>query len=206
MNEGELGRKVREVQERYGHLLTTEAALSVIRAEEGGPFEARVLRIFRPHEFERGGRKGRVCRAELERIGSGERPVLVLWDEDAERLANGGISAGDLVLVSGAYEKEGELHIGRRGSVKVLEKAGPAEREEAGREAGSERLGVLRGLSASGETLEALVELDGRQERLRLEGAQALSLLGIRQAHEGISLEALVELKRSRLLGRTVRL
>src|SRR3989344_7638584 len=164
---GELEQKVQKVQERYGHLLTREAALADLDAAEGtsagSSFEARVLRIFAPYEFERGSRKGRVCRVELERTGSpNERPMLVLWDADVEKLQKREIAVGDMISISNSYLKEGEYHVGRQGSVRRVERASAADAKKAEREARSERLAVIKELRASGKSLEAVVELDGK--------------------------------------------
>ncbi|MDO8339605.1 MAG: hypothetical protein Q7T16_03015 [Candidatus Burarchaeum sp.] len=225
--ESEFEQKVREVQEKYGHLLTREAALAHVSAQAGAgggnagarphewpgvaagsSFEARVLRIFAPYAFERGNRKGKVCRVELERIGVSldPRPILVLWDSDADKLQKGEISVGDLISVSNAYPKEGELHIGRQGSIKRMAPASAADAKKAEREARDEKLAIITELKANGEVLEAVVESDGSLERLRFSGEKALSFLGLKQMHEGISFDTLVELKRSHLVGRAVRL
>jgi len=225
--ESELEQKVRAVQEKYGHLLTREAALAHVSAQEGAKggnagarshewpggaagssFEARVLRTFAQYEFQKAGRKGKVCRVELERLGGSldPRPILVLWDSDAEKLQKGEIAVGDLISVSNAYLKEGELHIGRNGAVKRIARASAADAKKAEREARGEKLAVIKELKASGNLLEAVVESNGKPERLRLSGGKALSFLGLKQTHEGISLDTLVALKRSHLVGRAVRL
>jgi len=206
MKDAELGRKVKEVQEKYGHLLTTEAALSVVRTggAGGNGFKARILRVFRPYEFEKSGRKGKVCRVELERLDTREKPILVIWDADVDRLLKGELEVEDVVEVLNSYAKEGELHLGRRGSMKLFGKAGSREADEVKREAGSKKLGIVRELQAKGNALEALVELNGKQERMKFKGKHALALLGIRQMHEGISLKTLVKLKKSHLIGKTV--
>jgi len=213
MDDAELKRRLVAVQEKYGHLLTREAALAHISAGHSGStsghsFEARVLRIFTPYEFAKAGRKGKVCRVELERLGSGtdERPMLVLWDADVEKLQKGEIAAGDLIAVSGANVREGEFHIGRQGSVRRIGRGSTADAKKAEREAGREKLAVILDVKASGKSLEAIVELDGKREKLKLSGEKALSFLGLKQAHDGISLETLVALKRVYLVGKAIRL
>ena len=209
MSDLDLERRAEEVQERYGHLLTKEVALSLASSgHQGGPpkLKARVLRIFSPYAFEKRGRKGRVCRAELELLPSNERRVLVLWDSDVDLLLNGRIRVGDVLAISGYYEKDKELHTGRQGNVEVLEGEGAKAEAQAKSRTRPRKAAVIRELRASDDVLEAIVDLDGREESLKLRGKRALSVLGIRQPHEGISLKTIVGLKRSRLVGTTVAL
>jgi len=209
VDDAETRRKIAEVQERYGHLLTREAALALVNAEKaragGESFSARILRIFQPYHFEKAGRRGKVCRVEIERLDSGKRPLLVLWDSDADRLGKE-LRVGDVAEVRGAYEKEGELHIGRLGSIALAERASTAEAKEAAREARRETLAVIRDLRAEGEALHAVLELHGKEHRIEARGRKALLLLGLKAGHEGVPLSTLVELKREHLIGKAVRL
>jgi hypothetical protein len=200
MNDDEsLRKRVSEVQEKYGHLLTKEAALALAKvgsAHSAPALTARILRIFNPYIFEKAGRKGKVCRAEIELLPQREARTLVLWDADADRLG-AELKAGDAISLAGAYEKEGELHVGKKGSVALATNSEVAEAQ-------SRVVAVLRGLHAEGDVLHATLEKDGKLVKEIARGARALELLGLKSPHEGISFYTVLKLKRDRLVGKTV--
>ncbi|MEW6748543.1 MAG: hypothetical protein AB1295_02455 [Candidatus Micrarchaeota archaeon] len=118
-------------------LLTREAAIRLIAKEKGllkkeersfrlaeipkgerkVGFKATVRRIW-PVASYASGKRSRVVEVEDE---SGSMP-LVLWNEDVELAAR--LRTKDEVHVQGAYERNGELHLGYSGSIKVMAKAG----------------------------------------------------------------------------------
>ncbi|RLG18375.1 hypothetical protein DRN67_04250 [Candidatus Micrarchaeota archaeon] len=195
MGEGKIDELVRKVQERYGHLITKEAALSVLRNDT---FQARILRVFQPYEFEKKGRKGKVCRVELQRLDSNEKPILVLWDDYVDRLLRGELKEGDVISISGFYLKEGEVHLGRGGKLELF--------SQGSKNPSKQRIGVIRALELKGKGIEAVVEFNGTSEKLFVKGKKAHSLLGLKQAHEGISLAAIFKLKKPYLIGTAVKL
>ncbi len=65
---------------------------------------------------------GKLSRAVEVNDDSGSAP-LVLWNEDTEI----SLRRGDRVAISGCYEKNGEIHLGSGGSIKLVEDAGFAD-------------------------------------------------------------------------------
>ncbi|MFA6035774.1 MAG: hypothetical protein WC759_02345 [Candidatus Micrarchaeia archaeon] len=198
-DDAEMKKRIEEVQEKYGHLLTKEAALALAKvgsAHSAPALTARILRIFNPYLFEKAGRKGKVCRAEIELLPQREARTLVLWDADVDRLG-AELKAGDAISLAGAYEKDGELHIGKKGSVVLASSSEVAEAQ-------SRVVAVIRGLRAEGDVLHATLEKDGKLVKELARGIRALELLGLKTAHEGISFYTVLKLKRDRLIGKTV--
>ncbi len=115
-------------------LLTRDAALRLIARERGlireneyqlagipkgaseVSFSATVRKIWPVAVYPSGKRSRVVEVADNESV----RP-LVLWDDDVERAK--GLRTRDRITVRGAYEKGGELHLGRGGVLAVSEKA-----------------------------------------------------------------------------------
>jgi hypothetical protein len=192
-------KKLAEVQEKFGHLLPRETALSVLRS--GQPMLAKITRIFQPHAFERNGKKGSVCRVEVEVRGGlsdGMRKTLVLWDADAEKLG-GELREGDWLEASGAYEKEGELHVGRGGKISKADapKGGNSNTIISKR-------ATIKDLRAQADAVHATIDIGGREVKEVARGKRALELLGLRTAHEGISFYTILQLKRHLLIGKSV--
>jgi hypothetical protein len=136
LSQGQLEDQVAEKIAQFHGLLTREVALKLIAREKGLvkeegrkadirdipkggkriSVEASARKIWPVAEYA-SGKRSRVV--ELE-DGTGAIP-LVLWNEDT-KLANG-LRARDRVLVKGAYEKGGELHLGYSGTLALVEKA-----------------------------------------------------------------------------------
>lgn len=194
-------RKLAEVQEKFGHLLPRETARAIATGAHGA-LRGRITRIFQPHLFERGGKKGRVCRVEIEARGGlndGARKMLVLWDAEAEKLG-AELREGDWVEATGIYEKEGEVHIGRRGTIA---KMGAEQTKEAAAESARPRA-IIKELKAQADSIHAILEVGGREVKEVAKGRRALELLGLRTPHEGISFYTILQLKKHALLGRSV--
>jgi len=83
---------------------------------------ARVLRVFEPREFEKNGKKSKVCNIVL---GDGTGTVrMSLWDDQCDFLEN--IKEGIAVEVFGSYTKEdyrgeAEIRISKRGGIRILD-------------------------------------------------------------------------------------
>ena len=123
--------------ESFHGLLTREAAMRLIAKERGllkreeksyrlgdipkGEkrvcFKARVRKVWPVADYA-SGKRSRVVEVEDE---TGSMP-FVLWNQDVE-LGNA-LRSKDELLVKGAYERNGELHLGYSGTLKVTEKAG----------------------------------------------------------------------------------
>ncbi|MEW6723048.1 MAG: hypothetical protein AB1324_07330 [Candidatus Micrarchaeota archaeon] len=80
-------------------------------------FSARVRKIW-PVASYSSGKRSRVVEVEDE---SGQKP-LILWNEDV--MLGSRLRLKDKIIVKGAYEKGGELHLGYSGSIEVAERAG----------------------------------------------------------------------------------
>jgi replication factor A1 len=145
LSRDEVMSRIRAKQEELGGFVTLEGAANIVARELGIVFErrepetrslriedllpgmskvellARVVRVQEPREFQRpGGKSGQVGSMVLQ-DSTGEIR-LVLWDEKAEILKQGGLKKGDIVRVQGAYVRQGldrkpELSLGARGSI-----------------------------------------------------------------------------------------
>jgi hypothetical protein len=122
--------KVKEKADSFGCLLSREAAILLLCQENGistekklllsevraamlpFSFSARVDRIFPVQQFPGG--TMRTVRLHIS-DKSGEA-TLVLWNEQA-KLAEGDILAGESIGCTGAYVRDGEISIGRNGSI-----------------------------------------------------------------------------------------
>ncbi|MEW6328662.1 MAG: hypothetical protein AB1468_00950 [Candidatus Micrarchaeota archaeon] len=140
ISEKEFEELVERKKEGFGGLLTDETAARAVARDLGvrEPDEVNdarvselktgmkkvhsrgvVLRVFPPRAFEKGGKKGKVCRV---LIGDGEATaLLVLWHGDVERVERGEIKKGAELEITNGYVKEnGELHLSFDGAVSVL--------------------------------------------------------------------------------------
>ncbi|MGQ9788567.1 MAG: DUF2240 family protein, partial [Candidatus Hadarchaeaceae archaeon] len=147
LNRDEVLSKIRSKQDELGGFVTLEGAANIVAREFGVIFErkepevrplriedllpgmskvdilARVVRIQEPREFQRpGGRSGQVGSLILQ-DSTGEIR-LVLWDEKTSVLKQGGLKKGDIIMVQGAYVREGldkrpELGLGARGTISL---------------------------------------------------------------------------------------
>jgi hypothetical protein len=134
--DGELERRVAGKIESFHGFLTRDAAMRLVAKEEGllkseeracrladikkgerkVAFRASVRKVWPVAEYS-SGKKSRVVEVQDE---TGRKP-LVLWNEDVALASR--LRAQDAVSVRGAYEKNGELHLGYSGSVEVTDKA-----------------------------------------------------------------------------------
>ena len=194
MNDDEsLKKRISEVQEKYGHLLTKEAALSLLKIAPPS-ITAKISRIFKPYHFEKAGRRGKVCRVEIELMPQRERKTLVLWDADVDKLGSE-LKEGLAISLTGTYEKEGELHVGRNGSVRPASESEKQSAKEAA---------IIRELRAEGDAIHAVLEKNGKAVKETARGARALELLGLKVRHESISFYTVLQLKREKLIGKAV--
>jgi hypothetical protein len=95
------------VVERQAPIADARSALPPFR------FEAKIERIFPMQKFE--GSRDRSIRIYLSDKTS--KATLVLWNEQADEVS-AGVAVGDIVEVSRAYFRSGEIGIGREGHVK----------------------------------------------------------------------------------------
>jgi len=199
-DDSEMQKRIEEVQEKYGHLLTKEAALALIKVEPNRiaspALTARIVRIFKPYHFEKAGRKGKVCRVEVEILPANERKTLVLWDADVDRLG-AELNAGGIISMAGTYEKEDELHVGKSGGVRLAS-------EKEAKEIKSRAYALIRSLRAEANTIHAELEQGGKIVKESAKGSRALELLGLKAQHEGISFYTVLQLKREKLVGKAV--
>lgn len=132
----ELERQASEKIESFHGFLTREVAIRLIAKEKGllkvedkecrlsevqkgGKrimFSASVKKVW-PVATYSSGKKSRVIEVEDD---TGAKP-LILWNADVDLAKT--LRARDRVMVKGAYEKNGELHLGYSGSLEVLDKA-----------------------------------------------------------------------------------
>ncbi|MEM4188770.1 MAG: DUF2240 family protein, partial [Candidatus Hadarchaeum sp.] len=130
LSRDEVMSRIRSKQEELGGFVTLEGAANIVARELGVIFErkepevrplriedllpgmskvdllARVVRIQEPREFQRpSGKSGQVGSLVLQ-DSTGEIR-LVLWDDKASILRQGGLKKGDIIKVQGAYVREG---------------------------------------------------------------------------------------------------
>ncbi|MFN7991098.1 MAG: hypothetical protein U0R44_02975 [Candidatus Micrarchaeia archaeon] len=111
---------LRLIAKEKGLLRSEEKAWKVgeiPKGEKKVTFDAEVRKIWPVAEYS-SGKRSRVVTVGDE---SGTKP-LVLWNEDVSLGRN--LRVKDRIIVRGAYEKGGELHLGYSGSLSVSEKAG----------------------------------------------------------------------------------
>lgn len=136
MQKEELEQGIAAKIDSFHGLLTREAAIRLIAKEKGllkreersfrlgeipkgekrVRFRARVKKVWPVADYA-SGKRSRVVEVE---DGTGSMP-LVLWNQDVE-LADA-LRSKDELEVRGAYERNGELHLGYSGSLKVTSKA-----------------------------------------------------------------------------------
>ena len=136
MEKERLEEEIRQKIESFHGLLTREVAMRLIAKEKGLlkeeeksyklseipkrarklSFTASVKKIW-PVATYSSGKRSRVIGVKDE---TGEMP-LVLWNEDVELTK--GLHSRDKINVKGAYEKNGELHLGYSGSIDVAGRA-----------------------------------------------------------------------------------
>ncbi|MEM3421649.1 MAG: DUF2240 family protein, partial [Candidatus Hadarchaeum sp.] len=147
LSRDEVMSRIRGKQEELGGFVTLEGAANIVARELGVIFErkepevrplriedllpgmskvdilARVVRIQEPREFQRpGGKPGQVGSLVLQDATGEIR--LVLWNDKASILKQGGLKKGDIIKVQGAYVREGwdkrpELSLGARGTISL---------------------------------------------------------------------------------------
>jgi hypothetical protein len=189
LSEEELERRVAGKIESFHGFLTRDAAVRLVAKEAGLlkseerayrladipkgerriAFSACVKKVW-PAASYSSGKKSRVVEVQ---DASGAKP-LVLWNDDtalADRLR-----ARDTVSVHGAYEKNGELHLGYSGTLTVADKAAFTDLEDAGNMGGGRPVHV-RGAVSRVEGYDGFVQgartvqgfsffvSDGRHER-----------------------------------------
>ncbi len=131
---------IKEKSERFHGLLTKEAVLFSISKDLGikekpkdpvavsefdeskkrTPVFGEVRRIFQVYNYEKNGRKGKLCRFFL-----GDKDVektVVLWNDYVDYIESGKISKGDSIEISGAYIKADEIHLGYGGKIHIKNK------------------------------------------------------------------------------------
>jgi len=111
---------IKLIAKEKGLLKVEEKKIQISEIEKGGKkirIVAKIKKIWPVAEY-RSGKKSRVIELEDE---SGTIP-LVIWNDDV-RLGTK-LKTRDIVLIRGAYEKNGELGLGFSGMVEVTEKAG----------------------------------------------------------------------------------
>jgi hypothetical protein len=110
---------IRLIAKESGLLKTEEKAYKLAQIPKGEKriaFHAHVKKVW-PVATYSSGKKSRVVDVQDE---TGAKP-LVLWNEDVELASK--LRARDELSVHGAYEKNGELHLGYSGSLEVVNKA-----------------------------------------------------------------------------------
>jgi hypothetical protein len=110
---------IRLIAKDMGLLKTEEKAYRLAEIPKGEKriaFQANVKKVW-PVATYSSGKKSRVVEVQDE---TGAKP-LVLWNEDVELASK--LRARDGLTVRGAYEKNGELHLGYSGSLEVVNKA-----------------------------------------------------------------------------------
>ena len=137
LSKGQLEELLAERIAQFHGLLTREIAMKLIAKEKGllkeeekkaklaeiqaGEkrlvIEAKVKKVWQLAEY-KSGKKSRVVELEDE---TGTKP-LVLWNGDVSLGAR--LKTRDTVLVKGAYERNGELHLGYSGAVDILQREG----------------------------------------------------------------------------------
>jgi len=137
LSESQLEELVAERIAQFHGLLTREVAMKLIAKEKGllkeeekkaklaeiqtGEkrlvIEAKVKKVWQLAQY-KSGKKSRVIELEDE---TGAKP-LVLWNEDTDIAKS--LRPRDSVVVKGAYERNGELHLGYSGSVDILQREG----------------------------------------------------------------------------------
>lgn len=121
----------------FGGLLTKSAAVLLLCRENGieiekripisqagknrlpFTFQGKVDKIFPAQEY--AGGASRSLRLHVSQ--DGHEATVVLWNEQA-KVAQGTLHAGDLAEFSGAYFRDGEITLGKNGSLRVLSSAG----------------------------------------------------------------------------------
>ncbi len=137
MSETELEREVDAKIDKFHGFLTREVATKLIAREKGLlkeeektvkineiepgikkiSVDVEVAKVF-PTANYRSGKKSRRVKVKDE---TGEI-TLVLWNDDVNVAAR--MRSGDELLLQGVYERNGELHLGYYGSIKVRKRAG----------------------------------------------------------------------------------
>jgi hypothetical protein len=177
----ELERKVGEKIKSFHGLLTREVALRLLAKESGllnekertyalaeippgakkAAFRAAITRIWPVAQY------GSGKRSRVVEVGDGTatRP-LVLWNEDVE-LAHG-LRLKDEIMVKGAYEKNGELHLGYSGAIEVVARSSLSELgalEEGGSAHVRGFVSSVGGYADSGKKAFLFSITDGKAER-----------------------------------------
>ena len=145
-SEEKINTRVKDLQEEYAGLLTEPGALYCIALELGVPvapaaavpmhkikdlkagqeevsLHVKVDSALAPKEFERAGKKGKLCKLTVSDDSSSI--TLVLWNRDAEKAEK--IHKGAHLEISRAIVKQGmkapELHLGMTGSLTLIAEA-----------------------------------------------------------------------------------
>ena len=115
VSEEELEELIKKKMDEFSNLITRDAAIYLIakelgyseRKREEAKVSGRVDAIFKIREFERDGRKGKVCRMIVDT--DGRKEVVVLWNDAVVPIEKNEIFRNDVVEVEGSY-RENELH------------------------------------------------------------------------------------------------
>ncbi len=139
MSESELAEKIKEKQGEYADLLTRAGAIYILAKDRGLVDEdkkkewkvselqegmrgvclkAKVKQIFPSRDFDKNGRKGKVCRLHVE-DEEGNDIALVLWNKDALLVEDGEIEKGDSIELHGGTVRNGELQTTDKGRIHV---------------------------------------------------------------------------------------
>jgi ssDNA-binding replication factor A large subunit len=133
----EIGRRVEAKRAKLSGLVSKEGAAQIVAAELGVNFEqermklnelvhgmrrvnciGKVLQIFPVREFEKSGRKGKVVNLRIGDETGNTRAVF--WDTNhIDLVENGKIKEGDVIEISNAGVREGEVHLGSFSDVKL---------------------------------------------------------------------------------------
>jgi ssDNA-binding replication factor A large subunit len=170
ISKDELENQIREKIKSFHGFLTREVALRLIAKEKGllknedkfyklgtipkGEkrvcFTGKIMRIW-PVATYSSGKKSRVVEVEDE---TGTKP-LILWNEDVDLAKT--LRLKDEVVVRGAYERNGELHLSYNGSVEITNKAAFSNLEALDEAQDENERFHLRGVISAIEGLDSFV-------------------------------------------------
>ncbi len=216
---------LRLIAREKGLLKSEEKVYRLGEIPKGGKritFRAHVKKIW-PVALYSSGKKSRVVEVQDE---SGEKP-LVLWNDDVALASR--LRAKDEISVRGAYEKNGELHLGYSGSLEVLKKAAFTKLDELsegqvahlrgfvsrveGFDSFVRGMGTIRGFSfvvSDGENERRCLILGGmgRSERIRKDDEVIIENGAVRNGNIEIDAHARILSRRSKemLLGEITRM
>jgi len=137
LEKAEIERKVEAKRAKLSGLVSKEGAAQIVAAELGINFDqerlkiselvhgmrkvnviGKVIQIFPVRSFSKGGRDGKVANLRIGDTSSNTR--LVLWDTNhIELVEKGKVKQGDVVEVSNASVRDGEIHLGSFSDLKL---------------------------------------------------------------------------------------